>query len=182
MATAPDTLEYARQLRECGFTDEQAEGQARALAAVMTDSLATAEDIRRLEARFDAADRQLEIRIDELDKRMELRFTAVEGRISGVEERISRVEERVAAIEGRLTSIEERVSAIDGRLDSLVTREELHEALRAFPTRQELDSRFAESEANTRGLIVDLERKLTLRLGGIMVAGIGAMSAVLRLL
>jgi hypothetical protein len=48
MTLALDTLAYARRLREAGFTERQAEGQAEALAAAMTDTLATKLDIQEL--------------------------------------------------------------------------------------------------------------------------------------
>ena len=100
MAILFDTLEYARRLRQAGFSEQQAEGQAQALAAVMTDSIATKQDLRELELRIDA-----------------------------------RFDQQEAVFEARL----------DARLS-------------------------------------DLERRLTLRMGGIMVAGIGAVSALVKLL
>jgi hypothetical protein len=43
-------------------------------------------------------------------------------------------------------------------------------------------ARFAEQGARFDGLLADLERRVTLRLGGITVAGIGAVSALVKLL
>lgn len=103
MAIAFDTLEYAQRLRRAGFTPEQAEGQAQALAAVMTESIATKQDLRELEARLTAT--------------MDARF-----------------------------------AAMDGRLDAMET-----------------------------GLVA-MEMRLTLRLGGLMVAGVGVVSALVKLL
>jgi hypothetical protein len=37
MAIALDTLAYAKRLREAGFTEQQAEGQAQALAAAISE-------------------------------------------------------------------------------------------------------------------------------------------------
>jgi hypothetical protein len=82
MALAIDTLVYARRLREAGFTEQQAEGQAEALAAAMTDSLATKQDLRELEVRVDARFAQVDARfaqvdarIDSLERHMDIRFT-----------------------------------------------------------------------------------------------------------
>jgi len=85
MAIALDTLAYAKRLREAGFTEQQAEGQAQALAAAMTDSLATKQDLRELEvrvgARFDAVDAKFEAmdahfdaRLADLERRMTMRL------------------------------------------------------------------------------------------------------------
>ncbi len=48
-AAAFDTLTYAKKLEEAGFTPQQAEVQAFALADIVDERLATKEDIRRLE-------------------------------------------------------------------------------------------------------------------------------------
>jgi hypothetical protein len=53
MAVALDTLAYARRLREAGFSEQQAEGQAEALAFAMTDTLATKVDLQALATRQD---------------------------------------------------------------------------------------------------------------------------------
>jgi hypothetical protein len=47
-----DTLAYARRLNRAGFSDEQAEIQAEALAAAVTETLATKQDLRELEYRL----------------------------------------------------------------------------------------------------------------------------------
>ena len=47
-----DTLVYARRLKGAGVSDEQAEVQAEALAAVVTDVVATKQDLRELEYRL----------------------------------------------------------------------------------------------------------------------------------
>ena len=52
MPVAFDTLAYARRLNRAGFSDEQAEIQAEALAAAVTETLATKQDLRELEYRL----------------------------------------------------------------------------------------------------------------------------------
>jgi hypothetical protein len=118
MAIAIDTLAYARRLREAGFTEQQAEGQAEALAAAMTDTLATKQDLRELETRVDARFAQVDVRLTELDRRMDERLT----------------------------------------------------------------SRLNEQTAMLRAEMADLERRMTMRLGGITVAGIGVVSALVKVL
>ncbi len=104
MGVALDTLDYARRLREAGFTEQQAEGQARALAAAMTDALATKQDLHALEtrvetrfsvvdARIDALEHHLDTRLVELEKRIELRFA-----------------EHGARFDGRLVELERRIT------------------------------------------------------------------------
>jgi hypothetical protein len=121
MALALDTLAYARRLREAGFTEQQAEGQAQALAAAMTDTLATKQDLRELEARFEA------------------RFTGIDARF--------------AAVDVRFDSMEKH---IDTRLS-------------------EMEKRF---EYCLEAGLATLERRITVR----MLAGIGAVAAMVKLL
>ena len=52
MAAAFDTLAYARRLRSVGVSEEQAEAHAEALAAMVTETLATKQDLRELEYRL----------------------------------------------------------------------------------------------------------------------------------
>ena len=47
-----DTLAYAKKLKSAGFTDEQAEVQAEALAQIIDEKLATKQDLKELELRL----------------------------------------------------------------------------------------------------------------------------------
>ena len=114
MAIALDTLAYARRLREAGFSEAQAEGQAEALAAAMTDTLATKQDLNELRHEF-----------HELQIRMEAGFAAA------------------------------------------------RESMREMELR--LDARFDAK-------LADLERRMTMRVGTVTVAAVGAMSAIVKLL
>ena len=49
MDIAFDTLAYAKKLKSAGFTDEQAEIQAEALAQIVDEKLATKKDILLLQ-------------------------------------------------------------------------------------------------------------------------------------
>jgi hypothetical protein len=97
MAIALDTLAYARRLREAGFSNEQAEGQAQALAAAMTDTLATKQDLRELELRMDARFAQVDTRLTEFEKRVDARFehlerqfdTRLDGKLADLERRVT---------------------------------------------------------------------------------------------
>ena len=116
MALALDTLAYARRLREAGFSEQQAEGQAGALAAAMTDSLATKQDVQALSARMDAFDVRMDMlatrqELRELEHRMELRFERVDARFAHVVARIDNMERH---LDLRLDELEKR---FDGRLD-----------------------------------------------------------------
>ena len=104
MAAALDTLEYARRLREAGLTEELAEGHAQALAAAMTESLATKSDLRELEVRTGARFDSMSTQIAELERRIELRLGAMSTQIGEAERRMDlRLGERLADVERRMT-------------------------------------------------------------------------------
>jgi hypothetical protein len=136
MAVAIDTLAYARRLVEAGFSEQQAAGQAEALAAAMTDTLATKQDLRELEIR-------LEVRFARLEAQYDGRFVQVEARVEQLERRI----------DYRLEEFEKRTTI-----------------------------RFSEQTELFRRELADLERRMTVRLGGMMVASVGVASAIVRML
>ncbi len=146
MAAALDTLEYARRLRESGFSEQQAEGQARALAAAMTDALATKDDLRELEARLD-------------------------GRLAQVDARFERVDGRFERVDARIDSLERH---LDTRLVELEKRIEVRFA--------EQHARISEQGARFDTRLSELEHRMTVRLGGMLIAAIGAFSALVKLL
>ena len=139
---ALDTLAYARRLRQAGFSEEQAEAQAEALAAVMVESLATKPDLQ------------------EMDLRMDTRFARLGEQFARIDERFARVDERFARVDDRFARVDERFEHLE----------------------RKMDMRFSEQEARFDAKLSDLERRLTMRLGGMMMAGIGAVSALVKLI
>jgi hypothetical protein len=116
MAIALDTLAYARRLREAGFSEAQADGQA--LAEAMTDTLATKQDLNELEARMDAGFVAAKQDVRELESRIDARFTHIDARFAQVDTRLLEFERRVeirfgeqtAVLDGRLADLERRVT------------------------------------------------------------------------
>ena len=51
-AIAFDTLAYAKKLKEAGFTEQQAEVQAEAMAELVNEQLVTNRDLKELEMRL----------------------------------------------------------------------------------------------------------------------------------
>ena len=82
MPVAFDTLTYAKKLRDAGFTQEQAEVQAHALADVVEERLATKQDIailqrdiKELDVSFKRDMKELETSLQRDIKDMEYRMT-----------------------------------------------------------------------------------------------------------
>jgi exonuclease VII large subunit len=163
MSVAIDTLVYAQRLREAGFSEQQAEGQAHALAAAleMTDALATKQDLRELGLRVDELDRRLTERLDALDRRWTERLDALDRRWT----------ERFEELERRWT---ERFDELDRRLTERIETLDRH-----WNRRFDEQDRRWENRLDAR--LADLERRMTLRLGGLMAAGIGIMAILQRM-
>lgn len=58
-----DTLAYAKKLKSAGFTDEQAEIQAEALAEIIDEKLATKQDVRDLRRDMKEMEMRMTIRL-----------------------------------------------------------------------------------------------------------------------
>ena len=136
MAIALDTLAYAKRLREVGFSEEQAEGQAQALAAAMSDTFASKQDLRELEARIESRFVQVDARFEYLERHFDTRLAELEKRV-----------------ETRLVELDKR-----------------------------MEVRLAEQAVRFDARMLDMERRLTVRMGGMMVASVGVLSALMKLL
>jgi len=84
-----DTLAYARRLREGGFTEAQAEASAEALAAAMTDTLATKQDLKELDVRMDARLEATRYDLADLRSHMDARFGRVDTQFEELEKRLN---------------------------------------------------------------------------------------------
>jgi hypothetical protein len=111
MAIAIDTLAYARRLREAGFTEQQAEGQAQALAAAMVDTLATKQDLREWEARSEARFARIDARFAQVDARFEYLEKHLDTRLAEQEKRLEiRFAEQTSRFDVRLADLERRIT------------------------------------------------------------------------
>jgi vacuolar-type H+-ATPase subunit B/Vma2 len=76
-----------------------------------------------------------------------------------------------ARIDSRFTQVDLRFEYLERHIDTRLAEQE-----------RRVEIRFAEQTARFDGRLADLERRVTLRLGGITVAGIGVVSALVKLL
>jgi predicted phage-related endonuclease len=65
-ALAFDTLQYAKRLKQAGFTEEQAEVQAEGLREFIDDHLATKQDIKELEKEIKNVEERLTNKINDM--------------------------------------------------------------------------------------------------------------------
>jgi long-subunit acyl-CoA synthetase (AMP-forming) len=81
-ALAFDTLQYAKRLKQAGFTEEQAEIQAEALSELIDDRLATKLDLKELERQMRLEIGEVKVEIKELERAMKLDTKGIEERLS----------------------------------------------------------------------------------------------------
>mgnify|MGYP000105572246 CR=1 FL=1 len=86
-AIAFDTLAYAKRLKKAGFTDEQAEVQAEAMAELIDERLATKEDVKNSELALRRDVKEMETSIQRDMKEME---TSIQRDMKEMETRIQR--------------------------------------------------------------------------------------------
>lgn len=70
-----DTLQYAKKLKSVGFTEEQAEVQAEAVADLIEEKLVTKQDLKELERLMKHDIKELERLMKRDIKELELRMT-----------------------------------------------------------------------------------------------------------
>ena len=168
MGFALDTLAYARRLRDSGLSEQQAEGQARALAAAMTDSFTTKQDLHEIEThvdgRFEQAGAHMEVRFAQFDTRFAQAAAQMDVRFAQVDTRFEQFAARFVQIDHHLVEMEKRIE------------------IRLSEQEKRIEIRFSEQNALFSGQLSALEHRMTLRLGGMMIAAIGAFSAIVKLL
>ena len=92
MALAFDTLKYANKLKTAGIPEQQAEVQAEAMAELVTEKLATKQDLHVLEERMTAKVSELETRMTTKVNELEMRMTA---KIDGLDMKLGFLESRI---------------------------------------------------------------------------------------
>ncbi len=75
MTVAFDTLEYAKELEAAGFTTQQAEVQAKDLARVVDERLATKTDVAALKSDIEAVKVEIQRDMKALEERLTYKLT-----------------------------------------------------------------------------------------------------------
>ena len=173
-----NTLVYAQRLREAGFSEQQAEGQAHALAAAMTDTLATKQDLREVEIRMETGFAVAKQDLREVEIRMETGFAVAKQDLRDLE----------VKVDARFSQIDARFDAFEKYIDTRLDEQEKRLAIRLEEPEKRLgfrfetqSARFGEQIAAVRAELSDLERRMTRRLGADTVAAVSMVSVLERL-
>jgi len=104
MPVAFDTLTYAKKLRDAGFTQEQAEVQAHALADIVEERLATKQDIATLRRDMKEMETSLKHDMKEMETSLKRDMKALETSLHrDLQERDTSLHRDMKDMEYRLT-------------------------------------------------------------------------------
>ncbi len=105
-----DTLQYARDLREEGFTKQQAEGLARVQAKYIGSNLATKQDITNIYHEIKDIRREIK------DTRHEIRD--IHAILDKMDQRIDKMDQRIDKMDQRIDKMDQRIDKMDERIDN----------------------------------------------------------------
>lgn len=131
-----DTLAYADKLKQAGFSEEQAQGQARALAEIVYGEVATRPDLNALES-------GLRKDLNALESGLRKDLNALEERLN------SKIETLGTRLDGKIDALAVR---LDGKIDTLAAR--LDATLSTVATKTELETVRTEVQGIGRRIIM----------------------------
>ncbi len=85
-------------------------------------------------------------------------------------------------MDARLREVEAAIRGLRELIDARFLEQDRRLEIRLGEMEKRIELRFSEQAFRYDGRLADMERRLTVRLGGMMVAAIGAVSALVRLL
>ena len=113
-----DTLDYAKKLETAGVPVAQAEAQAKALGAVLTNTVASPGDLVAVES-------NLATKIDSLESRLDAKINTLE----------SKLDAKINTLESRLDT---KINTLESRLDAKIARSESGLNIKIESVRNEL--------------------------------------------
>ena len=140
-----DSLKAAESLQDAGFEIQQAEAVVGTVTQALNENLATRDDLRELGSRLDV----LENKVAAIDSRLDVidaRFEAIDHKLEAVNTRFDAIDHKFEAVNTRLDAIDLKFEAVNTQLKILNSK---------------IDN-----------LAKDLAQKLTIRLGGMLLAAI----------
>ncbi|MEO5371336.1 MAG: CCDC90 family protein [Magnetococcus sp. DMHC-1] len=155
-----DTLKYTKRLKDAGVAAPQAEIQSEFLAEVLTENLASKEDLAKLDARMDIRFKEVDIRFKEIDTRFKELDTKMDTRFKELD-----------------TKMETRFREQDTRMDTRFKEQDTRMDIRF----KEIDTRLKEMDAGFKRDNKELELRMVIKLGAMIMAGFGLMITANRL-
>ena len=140
-----NSLKAAESLQDAGFEIQQAEAVVGTVTQALNENLATQDDLRELGSRLDV----LENKVAAIDSRLDV----IDARFGAIDHKLEAVNTRFDAIDHKFEAVNTRLDAIDLKFEAVNTQLKI------------LNSKID-------NLAKDLAQKLTIRLGGMLLAAI----------
>ena len=160
-----DSLKAAESLQDAGFEIQQAEAVVGTVTQALNENLATKDDLGELSEKMATQDdlRELSSRLDVLENKV----AAIDSRFEAIDARFEAIDHKLVAVNIRLDAIDHKFEAVNTRLDAIDLKfEAINTSFKTIYTRLDM------LESKIDNLANDLIQKLTIRLGGILIAAI----------
>ena len=168
-AVAFDTLRFTKRLLDAGVALELASATAEAFKEASSEAdLATHRDIELLQGDIE----QVKVSIERLEERMDARFAQADTKM---ETRLAQMDAKMeAGLAQANTKMDTGLAQMDARMETRFAQVESR--------LDQVDTRFDHLETNLNGRIDSMEQRMTIKLGGMMVVAVGAITALVKLL
>ena len=175
-----NSLKAAESLQDAGFEVQQAEAVVGTVTQALNENLATQDDLRELSERMATQDdlRELSERMATQDDLRELssRLEVLENKVAVFDSRLDAIDARFEAIDHKFEAVNTRLDAIDHKFEAVNTRlDAIDHKFEAINTRLDM------LNSKIDNLAKDLAQKLTIRLGGVLLAAIVLLEVLNRI-
>ena len=140
-----NSLKAAESLQDAGFEVQQAQAVVGTVTQALNENLATQDDLRELGSRLDV---------------LENKVAAIDSRLDVIDARFEAIDHKFEAVNTRLDAIDHKFEAVNTRLDAIDLKFEV------------VNTQLKILNSKIDNLAKDLAQKLTIRLGGMLLAAI----------
>ena len=175
MPVAIDTLKATQRLKSAGFSENQTKSLVATFAGGITENLATKDDIALVRKEMEVLGKD----IGALDTKIDTSIAAVQKDIKALD---TKMDTSIAALDTKTdtsfaaldTKIDTSIAALDTKIDTSIAA--VQKDIKALDTK--IDTSFVALDAKIDTSINNLRGDMTIRLGGIVLAGFTALRVI----
>ena len=164
MPVAIDTLKATQRLKSAGFSENQTKSLVATFAGGITENLATKDDIALVRKEMEVLGKD----IGALDTKIDTSIAAVQKDIKALD---TKMDTSIAALD---TKTDTSFAALDTKIDTSIAA--VQKDIKALDTK--IDTSFVALDAKIDTSINNLRGDMTIRLGGIVLAGFTALRVI----
>ena len=175
MPVAIDTLKATQRLKSAGFSENQTKSLVATFAGGITENLATKDDIALVRKEMEVLGKD----IGTLDTKIDTSIAAVQKDIKALD---TKMDTSIAALD---TKTDTSFAALDTKIDTSIAA--VQKDIKALDTKMDtsiaaldtkIDTSFAALDTKIDTSIKNLRGDMTIRLGGIVLAGFTALRVI----